>query len=110
MDNLSLAIELHGHEVVLRLAGSLDLATGPSLRTALDGILDSRPQRVVLDLAGVTFLDSAAIGVVVVACKALRRVGGELVLRAPSPNVALVLDTVGLQRTITIEPAPDLVA
>lgn len=105
MDNLSLAIELHGQEVVLRLVGSLDLASGPCLRTALDGVLESRPKRVVLDLAGVDLLDSAAIGVVVTACKSLRRRGGDLVLRAPRPSVALVLDTVGLQRTIEIEPA-----
>lgn len=103
MDNLSLAVELHGREVVIRMAGTLDVSSSGCLRIALDGLLDLPPTRVVLDLSRVSFLDSHAIGVIVGACKALRRRGGNLVLRDPQGPVALVLRTVGLQRAIEIE-------
>lgn len=48
--------------LVVRIAGELDIATVPQLRTVLNEHLGwSRPCRLVLDLTGVTLLSSAAL-------------------------------------------------
>ena len=49
-----------------------------------------------LDLSGVTFLDSTGIGVLVRARNRLLAAGGELILRSPSGIVRDVLEIVGL--------------
>jgi anti-sigma B factor antagonist len=54
----------------------------------------------------VTFIDSSALGVLVVA--RTRGVAKEVdvVLRAPSPQVSRVLQITGLDQIFTIEPSP----
>lgn len=56
----------HGPASVLRVAGELDMHSGPQLRAALSEILE-RPgvDAVVVDLTAVTFLGSTGIAVLV---------------------------------------------
>lgn len=59
--------------VVVSAAGEVDWATAPALREHLAAAMDSEPPRVVLDLAGVTFLDSSGLSVLI---RAQRQAGG----------------------------------
>ncbi len=58
-------VEPVGDAVVVHLAGELDLYNAEELRTALAQEMKSGPRRVILDLAGVDFLDSTVLGVLV---------------------------------------------
>jgi len=51
----------------LTLRGELDLSTVPKVEEALKRIEESRPSVIVLDLAGLTFLDSTGLRMVVTA-------------------------------------------
>jgi anti-sigma B factor antagonist len=77
MESLDLDLEpiSAGDCTVVRVTGDIDLSTAPGLRAALN-----RPgaDHVVVDLRGVTFLDSTGLGVLVGALKRLRRQGGSL--------------------------------
>jgi anti-sigma B factor antagonist len=67
--------------VVLDLAGTLtvgDAAT--ALRTGLRDIVSAGPRNVVLNLAGVDYIDSTGLGALVVCFTSLRKSGGRLVL------------------------------
>ena len=77
---------------VVTLTGELDLSTVPALR----GCLAPLEGRVIVDLRGVSFLDSSGIGALVAARKALSNRGGDLTLRAPSSRVRRVLELTGL--------------
>lgn len=92
----------HGQAIVLALRGELDLATVPSLR---DHLLEAvrTHQSVVLDLAGLTFLDSTGLGLLVSAVKRLSARNGTLVVAAPSPTVRRVLEVSGLEAYLRIE-------
>ena len=52
-----------GDDVVVRLAGELDLYNAPVLREALRAAVEQPPRRIVVDLADVAFVDSTALGV-----------------------------------------------
>lgn len=52
-------------DLVLHLAGELDLASLPDVADPLASVLTRRPQPVVLDLAELGFLDSSGIAVLV---------------------------------------------
>ena len=91
--------------VVLAPNGEFDIGTVDILREELHDVLEKNTH-VVLDLSGVGFLDSLALGSIVSAAKKARDAGGWLRLVAPSTPVRRALritqiDTVlGLYDTV----------
>ena len=72
---------------VLRVRGEIDLHTCPQLRSMLLDLLGAGKSRLVLDLAEVPYLDSAALGVLVDAVRRAREMGGGLYLVRMTPFV-----------------------
>jgi stage II sporulation protein AA (anti-sigma F factor antagonist) len=90
-------------DVVVRVAGEIDLATTSYLESAFKS-LPPTAANVVLDLAELTFIDAAGLRVAVRAQQRLTARGGSLRLRAPRPLVLRVLAATGLSEEFTIEP------
>jgi anti-sigma B factor antagonist len=61
---------------VVAVRGEIDVATSPRLRTELSALLGRGATEVTLDFAGVTFVDSSGLGVLVGALKRLREGAG----------------------------------
>jgi anti-sigma B factor antagonist len=57
---------------VVAVRGEIDVATSPRLRTELSALLGRGANEITLDFAGVTFVDSSGLGVLVGALKRLR--------------------------------------
>jgi anti-anti-sigma factor len=74
----------------LRVSGELDLLTVPQLRDALSNAGD-RSRDLVLDFAGVSFVDSSGLGLLLATARATQERGAALVLRAPTPTVRRLL-------------------
>lgn len=91
---------------VVVLAGELDLADAPAVSSQLHAAAGA-DGRVVVDLHGVTFIDSTAIGALVGVQRALKERGGTMVLRRPSRAVARLLELTALDRLFEIEPSED---
>lgn len=66
--------------------------------------------RVVVDLAAVTFLCSAGLGMLVKASKSLHERGGGLVLARPQPSIARLLRMVGLSGVLPVHPTVEAAA
>src|SRR5690349_7528489 len=77
---------------VLVLAGEIDSYTAPELSEHLG----AKPPVEVIDVAGVTFIDSSGLRVLVEAHQSRAAVGSRLVLRAPSAAVQRLLEISGL--------------
>jgi anti-sigma B factor antagonist len=71
-------------EAVLSLSGEIDYETAQELRTAVSSVLDGNIDTLVVDLAGVTFLDSTGIGTLVVAKRICHSMGVKLHIRPPT--------------------------
>ncbi len=93
-------VERSGETATLVISGEVDLASAPGLREQFQ-LLDAR--NVVVDLSGVTFIDSTGLGVLVAALKRTREAGGQMTLRAPSRSTRKVLDITGLSQLVAIE-------
>ena len=87
----------HPLGVVLILGGDLDLATVPLLQEHLDRAMRSGAV-VVIDLAGLGFIDSSGLEVLVRADRQLRASGGQLVLLGGSRAVYRVFELAGVDR------------
>ena len=91
-----------GECAVLALRGELDVNGGPRLRDALVEAIGDGGRRIVVDLEGIDFIDSAGLGVLVGGLKRARTRGGELVLVATGVTVCKVLEITGLTRVFDI--------
>ncbi|MCY1138295.1 STAS domain-containing protein [Actinoplanes sp. Pm04-4] len=87
---------------VVGVRGDLDMATSPRLQNSLQELIDAGDRRVVVDLAGVGFMDSSALGALVVTYKALREAGGRLALAAAGPGVRYVLSITSVDQVIEL--------
>ncbi|MGC5028432.1 STAS domain-containing protein [Micromonospora sp. DT229] len=85
---------------VVEVHGELDMATSPQLREGLQRLIDAGDRQVVVDLAGVGFMDSSGLGALVVMFKALRDIDGRMCLAAVQPAVRNVLTVTSVDRVI----------
>lgn len=94
MDFSRLTVERGGgsdSEVVVRLGGELDMADAEALRELLCEA-SGDAQRVVVDLAGLTFVDSSGFLALHDAHEAAARRGGRIVFVSPAPAVARIVE------------------
>ena len=86
-----------GDRVSIRAKGELDMAATPTLTEAIVGA--SGVARIHLDLSGVTFLDSSAIGALVSSGREVAERGGRLEIGPRSDIVNRVLEITGLDES-----------
>jgi len=91
--NFSTEVEQTGEATVIYVGGEIDIGTCERLRDALEPHLGPR-QSVILDLAGVEFIDSSGLHVLEQARGTLTADGGSLVLRNPSKAAHRLLTVV----------------
>lgn len=89
-----LAVRRDRARTLVTVRGELDLGTAPQLRVCLTNL--PKTQSVDVDLSGVSFIDSTALGVLLAALKRCWSAGSDLRVVATSAFVAKVLDMAGL--------------
>jgi anti-sigma B factor antagonist len=94
---------------VVAPTGRLDVAGAPTLKDAISEVLKNGRARVVIDMEGVSFVDSTGLGSVIAALKQIRSSEGDLRLAAPNQQVRVVLELTTLDRVFpyysTVEEA-----
>lgn len=93
-----------GHTVV-ELRGELDVSTADDLRERLLAMLgEDRASSIILDLSGLSFMDSTGISVLAAAERRAHELGGTFSLAATQKIVARVLRITSLDRHFPIYP------
>ncbi len=96
-------IEVNEREAVVQLQGRLTFNDHAKLRTAIHEMLQNKARRQVLDLGALDFVDSAGIGMLLIAREEMVNVDKELVLRSARGQVKRVLTVAQLDKIVTIE-------
>ena len=91
--------DVDGHVIVI-LRGELDVADAAAIVAAL-GLIAARTPRIIVDLAGLEFIDSSGVAALARGRKLARQHGGDLLLAAAGPTVLRVL---ALTRLIDVFP------
>jgi anti-sigma B factor antagonist len=89
---------------VIRLGGDLDIGAATSLRERLISVLRPGTRLLVLDLSAVLSCDLSGVGVLIGTQRRARRRGIVVHLVAPSPPVAELLNSTGLDRYLAVYP------
>jgi anti-anti-sigma factor len=96
--------ESAGGILVLVLEGEFDLAAVPTLQEQLEAARERAPRGVVLDFAGVTFVDSSGLRELLRARAAFRDDGKGFALAAPQPAVIRLFELTGATSAIATAP------
>ena len=99
-------IRREGGAIVVSLAGELDLYNAGEVREALLECVEEKPERLVVDLAGVRFIDSTALGVLIEARTRLANRKGFL-LAEPGLETRRALEISGLDRHFSVHGTVD---
>ena len=81
--------------VSIALAGELDLAGARQLEARLDEVERENPQRLVIDLGSLAFIDSTGLRLLLQADARAKERGCELLLRRGEPSVQRVFEVTG---------------
>jgi anti-sigma B factor antagonist len=79
------------------ISGEVDLSTAPALDDCLVEVVAKCPDRLVVDLAQLRFIDCSGVAVLDRAREALLAMGCRMVLRSPNRLARMVLRVTGLE-------------
>lgn len=79
-----------GHVVTIH--GRLDAPVAHELKQKLDSLIRGGEIHLVVDLAGVEFVDSTGLSVLITALKSASGLGGEVVLLRPTSTVRSIIE------------------
>jgi anti-anti-sigma factor len=86
-----------GDVTLLQVAGRVVFGDGaPELRAHINDLLDEARLKFLLDLRGVTYIDSFGVGVIAAKYVSVRRKGGDMKLLRLSPRTHRVMRISGL--------------
>jgi anti-sigma B factor antagonist len=97
---LDITTAAEGDRPLVTVAGDLDAESADALDAALTAAVTEGVQEVIVDIAGVPFMDSSGFG----ALLAAHRAGATIVVRRPTDQVRRLLDLVAVPGVVTVEP------
>jgi anti-anti-sigma factor len=92
-----------GRTVLVTVEGELDRHTAPALGDHLQWLLASRPTRLILDTAAVSFADIGAIDLLAAIGRGAEAKGCQVIVTAPGTPVQRLAEIVGRPDGVTFE-------
>jgi anti-sigma B factor antagonist len=93
-----------GPHTVVGVTGEIDVASAPALRDTLLALLNRGAESLVVDLRGVTFVDSTGVGSLLRVHHRQSLLGGSVHFVADQHAVLRVLDVMQLRRRLHVTP------
>ena len=105
MEPFTVDVQYRNDVAIVQPHGELDLATVDALRAALDEV--EHAGRLVLDLRGLSFIESTGLHLLVALHRRARREGFQLTLVAPAAPADKAIQVSGLGQTLPFVAAYD---
>ena len=92
---------------VLPLKGEIDLHVSPVVTASLAAMIDKKPERMVVDLSDVTYIDSAGLAALIQAMQKVEAYGGKFLLAGLQETVRSIFEISRLDQVFQIFPDTD---
>ena len=89
---------------LLPLKGEIDLHVSPSVTASLNAMIDKKPQRLVVDLSSVTYIDSSGLAALIGAMQRVEGYGGKFLLAGLQGTVCDIFENERLDQIFQIFP------
>ena len=100
---MKIAASFSSGMLTVYLSGELDHhEAGGAIRTIGAVIEEHMPRECVMDLSGLSFMDSSGIAVIINAGRKMRSYGGKLRVENPPEQARKVLETSGIERLLAV--------
>ena len=100
---MEMKYKAENRQLTITLSGELDHHAAKGLMEAIDRCMEQNlPVKTLLDLGGLTFMDSSGIAVVLRAKRRMEALAGALVVVNIPRQAARVLETAGLDRYVDL--------
>jgi anti-sigma B factor antagonist len=86
--------------VICRPVGELDAFTVSQFRQTLSELASSH--RLVIDMSGIPFVDSAGLGALIGGIRRTRELGGDVAVACDRPTLVRLLRTTGFDRIVSV--------
>lgn len=96
------AVRRVGQATIVEVVGDIDLHSSPEFQRALLTVLDENPQRVVINLSGVPYMDSSGVASLVKLLSRVRKGGVDLYLVSLSERVRSIFQITRLDSVFDI--------
>ncbi len=101
---MELTIRNEGTVTIGAITGRFDASEAAQLSTWLDSVSGQSPARVIINMAGVTFLDSTALSTLVKGMKRCRQQNGDLLICNLQQQVKVIFELTRLDKAFSIHP------
>jgi anti-sigma B factor antagonist len=92
---------------IVKLNGIINTSNSQELRENITELQESGAKIVLVDCQDVTFMDSSALGALVLAFKTLRAADTKLVLCSVNEQVRILFELTGMDKVFEIFPSQD---
>ena len=89
---------------VLPLKGEIDLHVSPSVTASLNEMINEKPERMVVDLSDVSYIDSAGLAALIEAMQKVEGYGGKFMLAGLQETVRSICEISRLDQVFQIFP------
>nr|MDD6336460.1 STAS domain-containing protein [bacterium] len=97
-------MQQEGERMVITLTGEIDHHAAAYLRGRYQLLMHCQtPRQLIIDMQGVTLMDSSGIGLLIGWYRKLEPVGGKMMLQGVRPQVARVMHISGLDQILDIQ-------
>jgi anti-sigma B factor antagonist len=105
--NVEFTTQDRGRYTEVAVTGRLNMVAAPKLRQVVGEVVSAGGKRIVVNLAGTSFMDSSGLGALIGCLKLVRQSGGDLRIAAVQPQVTMVLELTSMHRVLTPHPTPE---
>ena len=105
--DLTLSTRTEGSATVVAAEGEVDLSTIPQLSEQLESLINDGQVDLIIDMAGVNFIDSTGLGVLVGGLKRVRAHDGSLDLVCTQERILKIFRITGLTKVFGIHDTVD---
>lgn len=100
---MNLAMSYSSGRLMLYIGGELDHHEAGKIIVSIGELIDEYiPRECVLDLSGLSFMDSSGIAVIINALRKMKTLGGELSIENPPEQPKKVLSAAGIDRLVAV--------
>src|SRR5438105_14324775 len=92
---------------VLLLKGEIDLHVSPTVSDSLNEMCNKKPERMVVDLSDVSYIDSAGLAALIEAMQKVEGYGGKFMLAGLQETVRSIFEISRLDQVFQIFPDAD---
>lgn len=92
------------HVAIGEMQGRFDASEAPKMSTWLDSVSGQSPAQVIINMTGVTFVDSTALSTLVKGMKRCRQQNGDLLICGLQKQVKVIFELTRLDKAFSIYP------